>query len=86
MLLGGAPGWSTDDPVVREPPRRGVARGGAFDLVAFLPNREPCAALGADRSTENHEFHRRGPDALTLGSEATVCPILGIAQPLPGSG
>ena len=51
-------------------------------LVAIIPNDEACRGF-PDEGTASMEFRVTGPNPLTLLDKRSLCPVLGIAQPLP---
>ena len=54
---------------------------GGYDLVAVLPNTEPCVAAAA-QSEASLEFRAAGPEAFRLLAADQACDVLGFALPL----
>jgi hypothetical protein len=55
---------------------------GTGNLVLVLPNEAACAGF-PERGTASMEYRVSGPNPLVLIDGRELCPVLGLAQPLP---
>jgi hypothetical protein len=58
-----------------------VAIPGAYDLVAVLPNTEPCVGVAA-QGEASLEFRAAGPEPFQLLAGGPICHVFGFALPL----